>query len=122
MLRWPVKLVLICAGIVAVVLGAHGLYTYFKCSSIENQLTLGFMFALSDTDPEWYFSRLFLSVDVPSQFQSTILWASSRGLESWFIPGCLVGAGLFLWYVASGIYIGRLRLPRPIEKLRSKLW
>jgi hypothetical protein len=106
----------------AIVLGAHGLYTHFQWSSVGNPIALGFIFGMSGVDPEWYFSRLFLSVDVPSAFKPMVLWASARGLESWFIPSALIVAGIFAFYLQNKIYSARLRLPRAIEKLRARLW
>jgi len=100
MLRIPVKIILICASIVAIVLGSHGLYVYFS------RLELFF-----GANP----SKLFLTVEVPSGLVPVIEWMSLKGLESWFIPAVFVVIGLVIgslgWRISGGSNILRkLRL------------
>jgi len=107
MLRLVIRILLICAGIVGVVLGAHGLYVHFSIAE----------FILYGKDP----ADLFLAIHVPSQFDGMVVWASVKGLESWFIPGCLIAGGIFLWYLQSNMYIHYPRVPRGIKKLWANL-
>jgi hypothetical protein len=91
MSRLLVKIALICAGVVGLVLGAHGLYIYghFKLASFLGMTS----FSLSTQE---YLSRLFLAWDVPNQFRDSVLWVTVRGVESWFVPAVLVLIGIIL--------------------------
>jgi len=122
MLRWPVKIVLICAGMVGVVLGAHGLYIYFKLSSFRGMLLTAAAMESSNLSPEKYLSKLFLALDVPTPFRNWVYWATVRGFESWFVPIVLIMGGLLLWGLQSGISVHGVHLPRPLERLRRRLW
>ncbi|MFC1897060.1 hypothetical protein ACFLX8_00610 [Chloroflexota bacterium] len=96
MLRLPVKVILICASIVAVVLGAHGLYVY----SSRLELLFG-----SEAD------KLFLAFEVPIRLVPIVEWMSYKGLQSWFIPTVLVVVGLIVgswgWSIRGGSNILR---------------
>lgn len=106
MLSLSLKIALIAIGIVAALLGAHGIYTYAQWSNLGgNPFSAAIIMALMGADSKEYFSRLFLSVDVPSQFQGWVFWASTRGLESWIVPAALVGAGLFAWSLAAQVWV-----------------
>jgi hypothetical protein len=90
MSRLLAKLALICAGVVGLVLGTHGLYIccYFKLADVG--------MISSTLSSEECLSRLFLAWDVPSLFRDSVLWVTIRGLESWVVPAVLVVAGFVL--------------------------
>lgn len=88
MLRFPVKIILICASIVAVILGSHGLYVYF--SPLE--LLFG-----GGAD------KLFLAFELPSWIVPAVEWMSLKGLQSWFIPAVFVFIGLVVGWLALRI-------------------
>jgi len=108
MLRFVIKIALIGAGILGVILGAHGLYIYF--SRVE--------FIFSGKDP----TDLFMAIGVPTWFGGMVEWATIKGLQSWFIPGCLVAGGIFLWYLQSNVPAYFSGIPRPITESWRGLW
>lgn len=93
------SLVLGVMGFLGMVLGVHGIYVYFN----RLDLILGGEGA-----------RLFLVIDVPVRLRESIVWASARGLQSWFIPTLIFLAGLWvfnysrLWTVVSR-FIDKIR-------------
>jgi len=93
MLRLPIKVILICASIFAIVLGAHGVYVYFS----RLELLFG-----------GEASKLFLALEVPVRLQAPIEWMSFKGLQSWFIPAVFIFIGLVIWYWQSNIYVGNV--------------
>jgi len=96
MLRLPVKIILICASIVAIVLGSHGLYVYFS----RLELLFG-----GGAD------KLFLAFEVPIRLVPVVEWMSYKGLQSWFIPAVFVFIGLIVgswgWSIRGGSNILR---------------
>jgi hypothetical protein len=86
-----VRLVLSLAGVVAAILGAHGLVVYFMGEEAFSK------------DPQ----DLFLAVQVPEAFKSTIQWMSYRGADSWIIPAVFVAIALVLWFIQ-----GRIRMAK----------
>jgi hypothetical protein len=108
MLRYPVKLVLICAGLCGIVLGAHGLYVHFSPSEIVERAFAGTL------DP----TRLFLGLDVPSWFKGTVQWASEKGADSWVIPAGLIIGGILI--IGTGLGINtRSQL---LSRIWNKIW
>lgn len=108
MLRWPIKIAIICGALLGVILGAHGLYVYFSPAEV--------IFGAKDI------RDLFLAWDAPSQLDGMIEWAGIKGFQSWFIPACLIVAGIFLWYWQTKIYARRLRLSRLLMKAKRRIW
>jgi hypothetical protein len=105
-LRLPTKLILICASIFAIVLGAHGVWVYFS----RLELLFG-----------GEASKLFLELEVPIRLQAPIEWMSLKGLQSWFIPAVFIVIGLVIWYWQSRIDVGDIvNVPRWLRKLH--LW
>jgi len=121
MLRWVAKLALICAGFLGVVLGAHGLYIYFKLSSFRGMLITGAAMESSNLSPEQYLSRLFLAWDVPNPFRGWVYWATVRGFESWFVPVVLIVAGIVVWSLQSH-WIPEFRLGLPVRWPWKRKW
>ena len=78
-LKVGVSLVLGLAGLLGMALGAHGVYVYFS--------RVGLFFGGEGT-------KLFLMLDVPIRIQDLVLWASYKGLQSWFIPMVIFVVGL----------------------------
>ena len=91
MLRLPVKIVLLCTSIVAVVLGSHGLYVYFS----RLELLFG-----GEAD------KLFLTFEMPVRLVPVVEWMSYKGLQSWFIPAVFVVVGLIIRSWGWGISVG----------------
>ena len=99
----PVKmglsLVLGVVGFLGMAMGVHGVYVYFN----RLDLILGGEGA-----------RFLLVIDVPIRLQPLIMWASARGLQSWFIPTLVFLAGLWvfnysrLWPLVSG-FIAKIK-------------
>ena len=87
------KITLICAGLGSVLLGAHGLYVY--CYSKLGSY-LGTPATGVSLSSEEQLSRLFLSWGVPNPFGELVLWATTRGLESWVVPAALLVGGFLL--------------------------
>ena len=84
-LAWPLRLGMTLTGLLAIVLGAHGMYVYLN--SVDGVLR-------TDRDT----SDLFLAVDMPSQFVGVVNWCSVTALGSWVLPVSLIfGGGLLLW-------------------------
>jgi hypothetical protein len=98
MSRLLAKITLICAGVVGVVLGAHGLYIYcyFRVSGFLGTLITDAAMTSSSLSTQEYLSRLFLAWDVPDQFRDWVLWVTVRGVESLFVPAVLIVAGFVL--------------------------
>ncbi len=113
LLRTPIKLAVILAGITAITLGVHGLYVYFS----RLELILGGMLGVSRHPAD-----LFLELDVPSLFDEAVTWASLKGLQSWFIPAGLAIVGFALCSLGVGIRASGLWLPSPLRRLRRMLW
>jgi len=101
MLRTPVSILIGLCGLWGVVLGAHGLYVYFS--------RLEFLFGAE-------VSKLFMTWSIPGRLGGTVLWMSSKALQSWFIPavtfvgGWAVMSWSGLWDKVSGLLS------------KSKLW
>jgi hypothetical protein len=93
MLRLPTKVILVCASVFAIVLGAHGIWVYFS----RLELLFG-----------GEASKLFLALKVPASLRTTIEWMSFKGLQSWFIPAVFVVIGLVIWYWQSKIGVGNV--------------
>jgi len=85
-LAWPVRLAMAVTGLLAIVLGAHGLYVYLN--SVDGVLR-------TDRDT----SDLFLAVDVPSQLVGIVNWCSVMALGSWAVPVSLVFGGVLLLWI-----------------------
>lgn len=92
-LRLPTKLLLLCASVFSIVLGAHGIWVYFS----RLELLLG-----------GEASKLFLALEVPVKLQTAIEWMSFKGLQSWFIPAVFIVLGLVLWHWQGRIYAGNV--------------
>ncbi len=99
-LRLPVKVILICASIVAVVLGAHGLYVYFS----RLELLFG-----GEAD------KLFLAFEMPIRLAPVVQWTSYKGLQSWFIPAVFVVVGLIIWSCGWRISVGGSNILRKLH-------
>ena len=98
LVNFLVRLVLSLAGVVAMILGVHGLIVYFTpISSLMNK----------------YPEDLFLAVQVPSAFQSPIEWMSYRGLDSWIIPAIFIAVALVLWFIQGRIKMAKKQAPAP---------
>jgi hypothetical protein len=113
-LRGLTKVALVCAGALGVILGAHGLYIYFKLSSFRGMLITAAAMESSNLSPEQYLSRLFLAWGVPNPFRDWVLWATVRGFESWFVPAVLFVAGVFL-LGAQADWVPQFRLGSPVK-------
>ncbi|KKN50904.1 hypothetical protein LCGC14_0627690 [marine sediment metagenome] len=81
-LKLMVSLVLGCIGLLGMALGLHGVYVYFN--------RLEFLFGGEGI-------KLFFALDVPIRLQSMVMWASERGLQSWFIPLLIFFFGLSIF-------------------------
>ena len=92
------KVTLICAGVVGLVLGAHGLYIccYFKLVDFLGRLATDVGMTSSSLSTREQLSRLFFAWDVPSLFRDSVLWVTIRGLESWVVPVVLIVGGILL--------------------------
>jgi len=92
------KVTLICAGVVGVVLGAHGLYVYcyFKLADFRGTFITDAAMTSFSLSSQEDLSRLFLVWDVPNLFQGLVLWATTSGFESWFVPAVLIVVGILL--------------------------
>ncbi|MBN2098603.1 MAG: hypothetical protein JW753_03295 [Dehalococcoidia bacterium] len=98
MSRLLVKLTLIIGGLVALVLGAHGLYTccYFRLGDFLGRVGMDMGMTSFSLTPQEHLSRLFLTWDVPNLLRDVILWVTTKGVESWIVPVILLVAGLIL--------------------------
>ena len=98
MSRLLAKITLICAGVVGLVLGAHGLYSccYFKLADSLGELGTDAGMTSFSLSTEEYLSKLFLAWDVPNQLRDAVLWTTLKGVESWFVPAVMVVAGFVL--------------------------
>jgi len=92
-----IRLVLSLAGVVAAILGAHGLVV-----SIMGEEA----FSKNPQD-------LFLAVQVPEVFRSPIEWMSYRGADSWIVPAVFIAIALALWFVQGRIRMGKKQVPAP---------
>jgi hypothetical protein len=127
MLRLPVKLITICAGLFGIIIGAHGLYIHFSKASIflpriEAEYSDIAFADLERVEKVLGFDRLFATIDVPSWFKGIITWTTWRGLESWVIPAVITVAGLVVCWAGIGIQTRLPRLPRYLERIKRKLW
>jgi len=98
MLRLPVKIILICASIVLIILGSHGLYVRFSRWDV----------ILGSGTPD----MLFLSFKLPVDFLSEqVYWMSNKGFQSLFIPAVFVVVGLIVggWGLRIGVRSNILR-------------
>lgn len=77
-----VSLVLGFIGLLGIALGVHGVYVYFN----RLDLILGGEGA-----------KFLLILDVPIRLRDLVMWASARGLQSWFIPTLIFLAGLWIF-------------------------
>ena len=75
-------LVLGAIGLIGMALGVHGVYVYFN----RLDLILGGEGA-----------KFLLILDVPIMLRDLVIWASARGLQSWFIPTLIFLAGLWIF-------------------------
>lgn len=91
MLKLPTKLILTCASVFSILLGAHGIWVYFS----RLELLLG-----------GEASKLFLAIEVPVRLRTAIEWMSFKGLQSWFIPVVFIVIGLVIWHWQSKIDAG----------------
>lgn len=98
MSRLLAKIGLICAGVVGLVLGAHGLYAccYFKLADFLGTLATDLGMTSFSLSTQEYLSRLFLTWEVPSLFRDPVLWVTVKGVESWFVAVVMVVAGFIL--------------------------
>jgi len=85
--RTLLSLALLALGLSGMVLGAHGVYVYFN--RLETVLGGGS-------------GKLFLLIDVPMRLRDLVVWASARGLQSWFIPVLVFFAGLWISNYSKG--------------------
>jgi hypothetical protein len=92
MLRWPTKIVLLAAGLYGIVLGAHGLYVRFSLTEL--------LLKISQTGNDSVEYKLFLAIQVPSWFQSSVYWSTLKGMQSWVLPAIVTAAG-FLAFVRA---------------------
>lgn len=83
MLKIPIRLLVGLSGLWGVLLGAHGLYTYFS----PMELLFG-----GKAD------QLFLTLSVPERLGVTVTWMSLKSLESWFIP---IAIFIVSWVIVS---------------------
>lgn len=93
MLRLPTKLILLCASLFSIVLGAHGIWVYFS----RLELLFG-----------GKASKLFLLLGVPARLEPAVEWMSFKGLQSWFIPAVFIVIGLVIWHWQSKIDVGNV--------------
>jgi hypothetical protein len=106
MLRLPIKVILVCASLFSIVLGAHGIWVYFS----RLELLFG-----------GEASKLFLALEVPIRLRTVIEWMSLKGLQSWFIPAAFIVIGLVIWHWQSRIDVSDVvDVPRWLRKLH--LW
>ena len=98
MSRLLAKITLICAGIVGAVLGAHGLYVYcyFRLAGSGSALMTGVTTTSYSLSSQEDLSELFLARDIPNPFQGLVLWATTCGFESCFVPAILIVVGILL--------------------------
>jgi len=76
------SLVLGIIGLLGMALGVHGVYVYFNKTDL----------ILSGEG-----AKFLLMIDVPVRLRDLIMWASAKGLQSWFIPTLIFLAGLWLF-------------------------
>jgi hypothetical protein len=86
-IRIVFSIILGCAGLLSMLLGAHGISVYRNWAS------------------KWYYlgegKMLFLEFSVPSVMRPMIQWASDRGIHGWHIPVLLVIVGVGLFYFSN---------------------
>lgn len=92
------SLILGFSGLLGILLGAHGIYVYF------NRLEV--LFGGEG-------GKLFLLIDVPIRLRDVVMWASVRGLQSWFTPLLVLLGG---WWLFSFSHISAI-----ISRLLSKI-
>jgi hypothetical protein len=90
-LRLPVKIIMLCASILSIVLGIHGLWVYFS--------PLEVLFGNNS-------SKLFLGISLPQRLKPMIEWMSMKGFHSWVIPAAFIVLGIVLWGWQSNIHVG----------------
>jgi hypothetical protein len=98
MSRFLAKITLICAGVVGLVLGAHGLYAccYFKLADFLGTPATEMGMTSFSLSTQEYLSKLFLTWDVPSLFRYPVLWVTVKGVESWFVAAIIIVVGILL--------------------------
>lgn len=94
-----VSLVLGIIGFIGMALGVHGVYVYFN----RLDLILG-----------GEGTQFLLMFDVPIRLKDLVMWASVKGLQSWFIPTLIFIAGLWVFNF-SRLWDGVSRL---LDKIR----
>lgn len=75
------SIVLGMIGVLGVAIGIHGLYVYFN--KLDALLGEG--------------SKFLLMIDVPKELSGLVLWATARGLQSWFIPAVILTSGILIF-------------------------
>jgi hypothetical protein len=99
----------------AIILGAHGIYVYSSISGLN-------IFELAEVASGGPLShKLFLSIGVPSWFQSSVCWMSIRGVQSWVIPAIIVVAGSFLFITGWRIFTHNPRVRTNIQRRRLSI-
>jgi hypothetical protein len=98
MSRLLAKLTLILGGLVALVLGAHGVYTccYFRLGDLLGRTGMDTGMTSFSLSTEEHLSRLFLTWDVPNLLRDVVLWGTTKGVESWVVPVILLVTGFIL--------------------------
>jgi hypothetical protein len=98
MSRLLAKITLICAGAVGLALGAHGLYIccYLRLADFLGRDATDIEMTSFSLSSQEDLSRLFLVWDVPNPLQGLVLWATTSGFESCFVPAVLIVVGILL--------------------------
>lgn len=90
------QILLLLAGIVALVLGIHGMYVHFSDVALFGVDEVGSKYA----------GDLFLALDVPDKLDGVVEWFSIKGIEVWLVPFSFIIVGVILEYLQSNIYRG----------------
>jgi len=98
MLRIPVSILIGLCGLWGVVLGAHGLYVYIS----RLELFLG-----ADA------SKLFFNWSMPGRLGVTVMWMSSKAIQSWLIPTAV--------FIIGWIILSKSGLKDRVSNLLSKI-
>jgi len=101
MLRTPISLLIGLGGLWMCLLGAHGLYVYLS----RLELLFG-----ADT------GKLFLTWGMPGRLGVTVMWMSSKAIQSWFIP--------VVFLIVGWVMLSKSGLKDRVSNLLSKsgLW
>jgi hypothetical protein len=111
MLRLPVKILLIVAGLVAIFLGLHSIWVFMNVPSFGRMFANAFagsttiitekgLMALQGTP----YVKLFMFIELPLKMQYPVVMASALGAKSWFGGAFLIGVGIGLLYLNNQIY------------------